>query len=588
MVIYEDVIYSENANINPVTPLTLINQPPRNNLIFNALPIWATRITNIDSNEIIRVLSDSNNNIIVIAAVSNTVDPLEYSYFYNANNIIGTSLSDIGKFDIFISKYSTIGTVMWVNIIKNVSRTTSLAVTIDKTDNIIIAGNYESSAFTGAPPAIGLSLFLTKYDTMGQKIWSTFAVSSSMIRPYGICCDMTNHIILTGQYNGTYTHFFDKTGIVEKTLENSIGYDIFISKYNASGNLTWITRIVGNANNIPSSITTLNDFSIVVTGRFYSDALLLYDAPNGITNSHIELKNTRQQSSDGFLAKYTALGQAVWALKISSDNDVYANVVQSTSDDKIILSGSYFGSVLNLHTTCDRIETLPNTRLNSIYIAKYTSDGLLKWATQVAGIVQYQSLTIDNNDDIILGTTFNTRILDIYNSDGNLGPRIVQPINSDSSSIVIKYNKRGRCLWAARQTSANGYVDICSDNNNNIIICGSYNSGRKFHIYDSNNVESKTLPRSTNRDIFLIKYSDYTQTLTLQAVLAPYDIIKNIVMNSYNGTHTLINTSNLLIDNFNNIIVGIIYTNNNSRIILRWVYNKWLLVSYNDINMIYL
>ena len=111
-------------------------------------------------------------------------------------------------------------------------------------------------------------VFITKYDAAGNVLWAHSAGGSAMDYGYGIATDHAGNVYITGWFNSTTITF----GAF--TLTNAgTGPDIFLVKYDSTGNVVWAKRAGGTAGDTGYSVATDADCNVYVTGEFQSTAI---------------------------------------------------------------------------------------------------------------------------------------------------------------------------------------------------------------------------------------------------------------------------------------------------------------------------
>lgn len=112
----------------------------------------------------------------------------------------------------------------------------------------------------------------------------------------GILIDVSGNVLLTGIFTSPSITFGN-------TTKTNLGQnDIFLVKYDASGNILWAKFSGGLSSDIISDISTDASSNIVVTGYFLSSS---------ITFGKTTL--TKTGSAAIFVAKYDASGNLLWA-----------------------------------------------------------------------------------------------------------------------------------------------------------------------------------------------------------------------------------------------------------------------------------
>jgi hypothetical protein len=240
---------------------------------------------------------------------------------------IGNNLVSAGIDDIFISKLNASGNVVWSKRAGGTDQDVALAITTDESNNIYIAGYFKgilvfpgtSTSLTGAG---GTDAFLAKYDSNGNLIWAKSAGGTGNDFAHGIALNGGN-VAMVGQ--------FDLTGNFSGTNLISAGSsDAFIAEYGTStGNINWASKIGGTGADIGFAITSSNN-SYVLTGQFSNSVSI------GTSNL------VSSGNSDVFICKYNSSGNPVWARKCGGiSQDAGRGVAMNSAGDKAFVTGSF-------------------------------------------------------------------------------------------------------------------------------------------------------------------------------------------------------------------------------------------------------
>ncbi|MBC8047807.1 MAG: hypothetical protein H7Y00_13500, partial [Fimbriimonadaceae bacterium] len=158
-------------------------------------------------------------------------------FFENTISFDGTELTSVGEFDFALIKYNSGGDLQWANQIGGDSLDISHNLIIDANGDIVLTGQYVSDELTFDSYTItkqgSSDIFIAKYDTDGNAIWAKSAGGDDWDFSYAISGDADGNIFITGGFISP-TLPFGSTDLINK------GYiDMFIAKYDASGNPLW-------------------------------------------------------------------------------------------------------------------------------------------------------------------------------------------------------------------------------------------------------------------------------------------------------------------------------------------------------------
>ncbi|MGD0709643.1 MAG: SBBP repeat-containing protein [Bacteroidales bacterium] len=205
---------------------------------------------------------------VTVDAIGN---PFVTGYFYSPNLIFGSDTlknADITgeSWDIFLAKYNSNGNVLWAKRAGGTDDDVANSVAIDAHGNVYLAGYFESASIafdtiilinTGCENS-----FVVKYDSSGYAVWAKTSTEGCS-GGNSIAVDILGNSYITGTFGGT---------IVFGTTTLSKG-DIFILKYDSNGNTVWAKSAVGTAQDWSNSIAVDDSGYTYLTGYFEGDSL---------------------------------------------------------------------------------------------------------------------------------------------------------------------------------------------------------------------------------------------------------------------------------------------------------------------------
>lgn len=292
-------------------------------------------------------------------------------YFYSQYIVFGNdTLTNTGNGNVFLVKYNTSGTVLWVksSIGSNVNE--GNGVTTDISGNVFITGMFNSSSVTFGTHILTNSgsqnIFLAKYDASGNALWATSGQGATSVGN-SVATDLAGNVYLTGKFDSPTLAFGTHT------ITNSGTENTFLAKYNPSGSVIWAKDLgVGN-NNMGNSVATDATNGVYITGGFF---------PPSITIGTYNLPNTG--SGDVFLAKYDTSGNVLWAESaIGAGNDIGYSVATDNSSN-IYLAGRFSYGTNNFMVFGSITLPYPSGGTDPMFIAKYDSNGKVLCASSLA------------------------------------------------------------------------------------------------------------------------------------------------------------------------------------------------------------
>jgi hypothetical protein len=410
------------------------------------------------------------------------------------------------------------GAVLWAARIGGTNEDYGYGNAVDSTGNVYVVGQYESNPLTiynSDGLASGITLipsgvtdaYIVKYDIDGNALWATHIGEAGYAFNYGISVDSTGNVYATGSSfeAGTLTLYNSDGNPSGITLTNPFGgFDVYIVKYNTSGNALWAAQIQGFSTKIAYGISVDSTSNVYITGRF-QDGVTIYNA--GGASSEITLLGSGAQ--DAFIVKYNTSGTAQWAAQIGgSSNDLGASIsVDSTSN--VYVTGKFESTVTIYNSGGGIFGTLTAVGINDAFVVKYDINGTALWATKMSGtdFQEGRAISVDGTGNVyVTGDYFTFSALTIYNSDGNPSG-ITLPSTGVFSSFIVKYDINGFAVWAAYNDGAdNAGLGIVADSAGYCTTTGRYNNATLTVRNSGGTPFATTLPNSGDFDAYIINY----------------------------------------------------------------------------------
>jgi hypothetical protein len=205
---------------------------------------------------------------------------------------------------IFVAKYDANGNVVWA---KGGGGSTGIAksIGVDANGNSYVTGFFGSSTTFGSDTLINAGrddIFVVKYDANGNVVWAKSAGGTLDDYGYAIAVDANGNSYVTGYFQSSAITFGSTT------LTDNGNVDIFVVKYDASGNAMW-AKIEGWAG-------SMYGFGIAVDANGNSYAT----SSSGVITFAKETsdsKTLKNVNTDGtikiFVKKFDASGNVIWA-----------------------------------------------------------------------------------------------------------------------------------------------------------------------------------------------------------------------------------------------------------------------------------
>ncbi len=185
--------------------------------------------------------------------------------------VVGTTAGDFSgqingaqTSDVFLSKYDSVGNLVWSRLLGASDEAEAFAVAVDGEDNVIIAGKTNEELIS-SDVFSGTDSFVTKFAGDGEELWTQQFDSISTDQANGLAVDANGDIYFTGNVQGQLN---------TSTTSNG-GTDVSIVKLGGSSGVVLETAQYGTANyDYGKDIAVASDGNLLVIGEEDGNAVL--------------------------------------------------------------------------------------------------------------------------------------------------------------------------------------------------------------------------------------------------------------------------------------------------------------------------
>ena len=429
-----------------------------------------------------------------------------------------------GSSDMYIAKYNASGTIQWAHNAGGTKNEVANSVAVDAAGNVYVAGYFESDtitfgAFTLINDTTNFSndIFLVKYDANGTIIWAKSAGGSKDDYANSVTADPFGNVYLAG--------WFLSSSIVfgTNTLTNISGNydDLFLTKYDSSGNVIWARSNGGTfASDWATSVNTDASGNIYLAGNFGSHTITF--GSTTLTNSN----NTG--SADIFLSKYDSSGNVIWAKSAGGTSPDVLNSSSTDASGNTYVTGYFQSSVMTFGS-----DIINNSGADNIFLARYDSSGNVLWAEGAGGASDDEgnSVYADQFGNVYIAGYYTSPNC-LFASDTLTNAGIYQKL------FLVKYDTIGNVLWVKTSAGTNNdnansvTVDVLGD----VYITGAFKgNGLNFGMITLLNLSPTTYDAflakidavtgieeyPQNNNVILVYPNPANTTITIQHIVIP-------------------------------------------------------------------
>ncbi len=479
-----------------------------------------------------RVYLDKNGSIVVTTPMGEIREEKPYTYSRNTNKTIESRFGvkdNVVRFD--LAEYNKNEDIVidpfrrWATYYGGSGNEYGLGICRDNSDNIYITGYTASTEDFPTQEQAGAhnqttygggdkDAFILKFNSSGERIWATYYGGSDIDYGYGICTDDSGNLYVTGATESTDFPTQTLEGAYNQTNMTGIYEDLFILKFNSSGERLWATFYGGDSwdgwdEGFGNCISADNSGNFYITGMTCSS-----DFPTQILPGAYNEENLLGGSRDAFLLKFDSNCSRLWATYYGGNSNDFAYSLCINSADEFFVLGRTGSSNFPIQ----ELEGAYNQSMSStnpeVFISKFNSGGVILWATYYGGYADERAygMCLDNSGNLY--------VTGITNSNPDLGigfPTQILPGAYNQitygggyyDAFILKFDSDCARIWATFYGGGlrdEGF-DICTDSSGDLYLTGTTQSNISFPTW--------ILPEAYNQaeygggtwDAFILKFN---------------------------------------------------------------------------------
>jgi hypothetical protein len=462
--------------------------------------IWAKSVGSATFDIGRGITTDNVNNVYVTGYFGGTAD-------FDPGPGVANLVSN-GAFDMFFAKYDSNGNYIWARSVGSSTTDIGTSISLDASGNIYITGYFDVTPDFDPGPGIatlsstiGVTFFLAKYDNNGNYLWAKgFGNGNSNF----VKVDPSGNPVMTGYFYNS-VDFDPGPGVTSFTSVAS--YDMFLAKYDPSGNLTWADQLGGPYDEQGSSLAYDAGGNIWLAGSFGS-TLDMNPGP-GVNNLQT------QGGPDGFIAMYDPAGNYILAKNIGGNGGDAVNSIATDAAGNVYVCGD-FDYTIDLDPG-PGLYTINAGNSFDGFFAKYDPAGNFTYGKAIQGVTGIQlakRIAVDGGGNVFVAGEF-TNVADL-----DPGPGVTSFSTGTSTDMYLgKYDQFGNYVWALQvysPSSTDRCYGLALDACGNVLMTGFYRNTADFDpttaVYNITSVGIE--------DMFFAKFTPYPLSASASSTLA--------------------------------------------------------------------
>ncbi|MCX6275666.1 MAG: SBBP repeat-containing protein [Bacteroidetes bacterium] len=347
--------------------------------------------------------------------------------------------------DVFIAKLDPAGNFISAHSAGGSSVDQVNALNVDLYGNCFVAGTFNSPQIVFGNDTLnytntGMDAFISKFDSSGMALWGRAGSGPGNQEPSGIASDLNGNCYTTGIFKGD-TMFLDTTTLVTYGY-----YDFFTSIHDASGNQLWAghqgSATFGTEN--CNAITTDTSGNFYTTGQFRNPATFDTIAVTSVGAVDVFISKFNASGNAEWVQTSGTASNTLTSSALHRDQNgnlfITGTYEQNTTfgNDSLLISPGYYAGyyIAKLGTLNTTGVQIPNTNFSAIQIFPNPASDKLHIAglNGKANIVVYDM----TGSKVLEIVSFENQTLDI----GNFKPGIYfLQINTKGEFVQNKFIK---------------------------------------------------------------------------------------------------------------------------------------------------
>ncbi len=318
---------------------------------------------------------------------------------------------------------------------------------------------------------LGLATAILTFTSTAQNLeWAKSMGGTSNDFGVSIDIDDSGNSYITGSFNGTVD--FDP-GVGTNNLTSAGGVDIFVAKFDVSGNFVWAKAMGSMSDDYGYSIAVDASGNVYLTGDFMGTA----DFDPGVSTFNL----TSAGNKDIFISKLDASGNFLWAKALGGAGDDSGNSIAIDASGNVHTTG-FFNSTADFDPGVGTYNlTIAWGGGKDIFVSKLDAFGDFVWAKALGGVGD------DTGYSIAVDASGNVHTTGSYQSTADFDPGVgTYDLTCTGQDIFIsKLDASGNFVWAKTIGSIGSLSDdsgnsIAVDASGNVYTIGYFMNGGDF------------------------------------------------------------------------------------------------------------
>lgn len=340
-------------------------------------------------------------------------------YFYANIDLGGGLLTSSGGSDIFLAKFDSSGNHLWSRVYGGAGYEVPFAIALDAAGGIVLTGRFTGTGNFGGSNLTAvdaMDAFVARYASDGSHAWSAAFGGTGDDIGLDIAAFDEGSVAVVGEFDTSINFGLG-------ALTSAGGADVFLVRFTSAGGAVF-SRSFGNTGEDEGRAVAIDRGNTVYLG---GSARVSIDFGGGVL--------TCAGYTDAFLAAFDKGGAHQWSALFGDSGYQFGEELACDSGNNVVFTG-YFGGTINLGGG-----TLAHVGTYDMFMAKFSSAGGHLWsrAFGLSGWNYEADLGVDGDDDILMSSRCSGSV--------DFGGDVLTTHGS-SDICVAKFAADGSHLWS--------------------------------------------------------------------------------------------------------------------------------------------
>lgn len=367
------------------------------------------------------ICTDANGNIFVTGFFAS--DSITFGTFTLHNDTV---------WSMFVVKYDASGNPLWAKTAHAMWTNDGSAITTDATGNVLLTGNFYAPGLVFGTDTIvsegSQDFFVMKLDPSGNLLWMQPGGGSNYDNSTAIATDGAGNILVTGAFRSPAVYLGNDV-LINAWQGNA---DLFVVKYDASGNVLWATSAGGWDMVSANAVCADAAGNVIITGNFESNFIRF-----GTDTLYSYNYNSSSPPTDLFIVKFDANGNVLWAKRAGYTSDENGTGVACDAGGNIYATGVFYSDSISFGTV-----TAHSGGQSDAFVVKLNPQGNTIWniAAGGTGLESGSALATDAWGHVLLTGMFDSSPLTfgstVLNNTGMLDYFVARLKDNSSTGVT--------------------------------------------------------------------------------------------------------------------------------------------------------